>query len=84
MSLAQGLGFHRIYTPGTLYKVHDNVQATLTEGEKVLPYKEEVPNNLKDSLDKVESQSGQIVYFDDINELYDTMFADSDAFVGEI
>lgn len=84
MSLAQGLGFHRIYTPGTLYKVHDNVHATLTEGEKILPYKEEVPNNLKDSLDKVESQSGQIVYFDDINELYDTMFADSDAFVGEI
>jgi hypothetical protein len=52
MSLAQGLGFHRIYTPGILYKVHENVQATLTEGEKILPYKETIPDSLKDSLDK--------------------------------
>lgn len=46
------LGSIRIYEPGKLYKIHENVEAdpSVLKG-KILPYKEVIPERLKDTLE---------------------------------
>lgn len=46
------LGSVRIYEPGKLYKIHENVEAdpSVLKG-RILPYKEVIPERLKDTLE---------------------------------